>query len=656
MLTKYYYRLYSKVFMFITVCACAGVLSGQDKTLDRDLEPVVLMGSQFSLYSDFPLSELFLFAYHAATDQWQQIPFQFDEQTGFAGQGDYFAPDDGLMDGNDDVSFMAMDAGDDGVMSWIPNVESRAYVRYCIEVVDPLTDNKGWVYLYRSNTITTDPGLADYVAYSASTTSKLGEDKITSFSYEIANSASGFPLDLQIFESNGSPPLASSATQAFAVDLLAGLEFQAQARVSFFTLSISQDDINFDGDGDGIDFVDGRIRILRRPDATLSVSVINANFAMPPQLYYPYSVAFDLDLPTVDPASILNARVSLNLNSSAMQMNWESAKNSPVVVDGVADTGLDLGIVDLLPDGNWSSVTGDLGTIVHFFSLDQPSNAGSVSGFYSDNSGAGSYGNTGIVLDDGVTTPLNLGYRGYFFQIPQAVARRTSLSATPSNFTGSQIAEFEQNPLQATAVPQDFGSVPVELVSFSASTEGTDIRLAWLTATETNNLGFDLERRPEAGEWQVIAFVAGKGTITTPTTYEYLDRSLQAGTYEYRLKQIDTNGSFEYFNAVTASIGVPETFALHQNFPNPFNPSTQIQYELSSLRGEAGEAIRTVLSIYNMLGQRIRTLVDKEEKPGFYSVTWDGRDEAGETVATGVYVYRILTGSFTSTKKMVFIQ
>ncbi|MFQ5865574.1 MAG: FlgD immunoglobulin-like domain containing protein, partial [bacterium] len=179
----------------------------------------------------------------------------------------------------------------------------------------------------------------------------------------------------------------------------------------------------------------------------------------------------------------------------------------------------------------------------------------------------------------------------------------------------------------------------------------------WLTATETNNFGFDVERRIQgANEWTKIAFLAGRGTITIPVRYDYFDRNLQAGTYEYRLRQVDTDGSFEYHGVVIAVVGLPQTFALHQNFPNPFNPSTEIQYELPSRVGESTGKMNTTLKIYNLLGQEVRTLLDEQQAPGYYRAIWNGRDNLGQRVTSGVYIYRLQAGDFVDVKKMVLVQ
>ncbi|MBK6914493.1 MAG: hypothetical protein IPH11_12910 [Ignavibacteriales bacterium] len=128
--------------------------------------------------------------------------------------------------------------------------------------------------------------------------------------------------------------------------------------------------------------------------------------------------------------------------------------------------------------------------------------------------------------------------------------------------------------------------VPVELTSFTATAERNSVSLNWQTVTETNNSGFKIERKqvgsPQSSvsnqDWNQIAFIPGFGTTTEPKSYSFVDENLSAGKYQYRLKQIDFDGTFEYSNTVEVEINSPTEFSLGQNYPNPFNPTTKIKY------------------------------------------------------------------------------
>jgi hypothetical protein len=194
------------------------------------------------------------------------------------------------------------------------------------------------------------------------------------------------------------------------------------------------------------------------------------------------------------------------------------------------------------------------------------------------------------------------------------------------------------------------------LTAFTVSVDRNNVLLNWQTAREVNNRGFEIERRLRGSAWNTIAVVKSNEIGTSPGNYTYVDRNLSTGDYDYRLKILDLSGSFEYSGVVQAVVGLPETFALLQNFPNPFNPSTEIQYQLPVVGGIAPVKNRTILKIYNLLGEEIRTLIDKEEAPGFYSTTWDGKDKSGRTAPSGIYIYRLQFGPFVETRKMAFVQ
>jgi len=188
------------------------------------------------------------------------------------------------------------------------------------------------------------------------------------------------------------------------------------------------------------------------------------------------------------------------------------------------------------------------------------------------------------------------------------------------------------------------GNIPVEFISFSASVSKNSVLLSWSTATETNNLGFEVEKQI-GSRWQRIGFVKGKGTSTELNTYSFSDKSVSAGTYSYRLKQIDFNGSFEYSDVINVNIGSPLSFKLNQNYPNPFNPATTINFQIP-------ERTNVSLKIYDILGNEVMTLLDDVKEAGTYSVNFNA---AG--FASGIYIYKISTGSGNiAAKKMTLLK
>jgi len=188
--------------------------------------------------------------------------------------------------------------------------------------------------------------------------------------------------------------------------------------------------------------------------------------------------------------------------------------------------------------------------------------------------------------------------------------------------------------------------IPVELTSFTASTSQGKVTLNWTTATETNNSGFEIERKLENYDWEKIGFVEGHGTTTEIQSYQFIDNiiDIQATSLSYRLKQIDYDGSYEYSDVVEVKNLAPTDFALHQNYPNPFNPVTTISYSLP-VKSQVG------LVVYNTLGESVTQLVNEEKEPGRYEVEFDATE-----LTSGIYFYRLQAGNFVVTKKMVLMK
>jgi hypothetical protein len=191
--------------------------------------------------------------------------------------------------------------------------------------------------------------------------------------------------------------------------------------------------------------------------------------------------------------------------------------------------------------------------------------------------------------------------------------------------------------------------IPVELVSFNANVDEKYVTLSWFTATETNNLGFEVERCEKLlgraqSDWNKLSFVEGKGTTAEATHYSFVDVIEKPGTYLYRLKQIDFDGTFFYSPEVEIEIIGPAEFALYQNYPNPFNPSTTIKFALPA-------DSRVKINIYNSLGQLVETLVDKELESGYHEVSFDA-----SRLASGVYLYQLQAVDYISAKKMLLLK
>jgi len=217
--------------------------------------------------------------------------------------------------------------------------------------------------------------------------------------------------------------------------------------------------------------------------------------------------------------------------------------------------------------------------------------------------------------------------------------------ATPFDVLGVA-TQFNGRPQIQPSARADFrpsGSLPVELVEFRANAIGTDVELNWRTASETDNYGFEIQRKTTNSEFQKIGFVAGHGTTAQAQSYHFVDGKLAIGTYYYRLKQIDRDGSFSFSAAIEAVASIaPETFTLRQNHPNPFNPVTTIEFVL-------GKSQKARLAVYNVLGHEIAILFDGQVEAGkSYRFEFDGAKHA-----SGIYFYRLQSGERTQIRKML---
>ena len=192
--------------------------------------------------------------------------------------------------------------------------------------------------------------------------------------------------------------------------------------------------------------------------------------------------------------------------------------------------------------------------------------------------------------------------------------------------------------------------VPVELVSFNAFAEGYDVNLSWITATEINNRGFEIERSDissTGGEnkWSMISFINGKGTTTEIQHYSFIDEEVVPGNYLYRLKQIDLDGSYSYSNEIRVEVSVLLTFTLEQNYPNPFNPSTTIEFGINK------NSI-VDLRVYDLLGNEVSVIIDKKYmEAGKYSKKFDVKE-----LASGIYIYNLKSDDLSITKKMQILK
>ncbi|MBN2001577.1 DUF11 domain-containing protein [candidate division KSB1 bacterium] len=202
----------------------------------------------------------------------------------------------------------------------------------------------------------------------------------------------------------------------------------------------------------------------------------------------------------------------------------------------------------------------------------------------------------------------------------------------------------------------DFGYtydlVPVELSSFTAQAVPGKITLLWTTQSETENLGFYVLRSNNVnGIFKKLnkTLIEGAGNSVRERNYSFEDTEIQSGEmYYYLLHAVDYAGKIEAHGPIQATAAqVSDFYRLDQNYPNPFNAETLINIRLY----EAGD---TRLVIYNLIGQQIRELISEYREAGDYTLYWDGFDDRGQQVPTGIYLYRLIINDFTATRKMTF--
>lgn len=188
--------------------------------------------------------------------------------------------------------------------------------------------------------------------------------------------------------------------------------------------------------------------------------------------------------------------------------------------------------------------------------------------------------------------------------------------------------------------------VPVELTSFTASGSEKGITLNWVTASELNNRGFEVQKSKDGFNYYTIAFIKGAGSSTEQNNYVYNDFFENKGKQilYYRLKQLDLDGRGNFSKEIQVEFNCPIVFSLDQNYPNPFNPSTKISYSIPQKENVS-------LKVYDILGNEVAVLVNEVKEQGVYDINFSALN-----LASGTYIYKLTAGTYTSVKKMIFIK
>jgi hypothetical protein len=253
---------------------------------------------------------------------------------------------------------------------------------------------------------------------------------------------------------------------------------------------------------------------------------------------------------------------------------------------------------------------------------------------YDTDDGVTDAANLRIAKDDGAGNWVDLGGVG--------TAAVTGTITSTNNFT--TFSDFViANALGGSNI------IPVELSSFSANANGRNIDLRWITVTETNTKAFLVQKMKmnkvnKDNEWETIAEISAKGTTSEVSNYTFVDKNVSAGSYQYRLKIIDVDGSYDFSDQVNVVMLNPTKVSLSQNYPNPFNPETLIKFEIP-------QNSFVNLTVFNIIGEKVATLVNENLEAGIYEKRFNAQE-----LSNGIYLYKLVNGNSTITKKMLLIK
>lgn len=744
------------------------------RTLNRELEPFIITCTQFAetntaVNADFRnvhFRELRAFAYHKDTGSWTEIPIQFDDRNASAEYFYNINNCDSLLSIDDEAVVMCSDLGDKvSENEWIDDPQSKTYARYEVRAIDPLTNEEGWLYLFRTRTYK-KTNLHDYVSV------ERANHRVFTDIYTIGHTVLGVWDHLSYPDVRGTFDLSN--------DIIDRQKVRVKGSVYGFGYNETEDALNLENSY----YIDGPVRVIQKLNWKITKSLGwlgKYEFEIITQKFFYKNSFYTKGKKTLDSSVGCDLfRYSVDINENMYETGrskFYNAHNSAIVLNSwpvqPVNRTLDL------PGTFWALVTSRVGSFLQTSDISEK--IGSVHQLYfcenhyggtsdgtSDTGDKESWGDIGIMHQGSVSDTINLGTDVYLF--------REQIDST----TGAQIAQNNSNPVlwwggiraqnydgdrptalrliftergdnsvtfswtapadeyesdqpvesyeihysttsaqfpnddwwnnQSTPLPNppkptapgtlqsmtvknlDHGTVyyfaarskddagnwsnysniltvvttPVELAGFSPSVlPNGNVELNWKTVSESNNFGFDIERKSASGDFERIGFVKGIGTTNRPQSYSFMDKNTGVGSFNYRLKQIDQDGQFVYSQSVEVELNGPSDFALEQNYPNPFNSETTISFSLKSFNSDgnsSSDEFNVEVNIYNVLGQKVQTVFSEQRPTGRYSVIWNGRDDFGQSVAGGLYFYQIIVKSantgelaWTKMKKMILM-
>jgi hypothetical protein len=600
--------------------------------LKRPYESIMVTGAQLPLFSNVPVNEIFVYSY--VDGLWKQLAFQIDEKDG----GSFLAAGNNLLNANDEICFMAADLGDSVAdHNWISDASSAVYQRYQIKAVNnSLISNKSaFAYIYRSTALTIDPSVSAYMSY-VPAGAGAANDTIRARGYILGHDTNAIPDYLAL--RNGT---------AKTSDILDRWKIRYSG-FYFRNPSFSYHDTEISALSDSmLTLKSGRIRTFRKCDFACRLFSQMVSPVSIYTVYYPYHAVTTLQQKNmIQIFGLESLRQSFDLNSHVVTSKFYNRYNSNISIDGNDE--VIIKTFDAV-QVNWQMIQGAMGSLI---TVVDSCNAGTTREiYYKDDSTPdpadtgdddASYGDTGTLAADAtdqITGSIVIKQIAWY------------LGDYHTNAIADSLITQRNTPLQLSVTARAF-VIPVELTSFSVQLENSTASLRWTTTSESNNYGFDVQRQQDGDkDWETVAFVRGAGTTNLAHSYRYQDPLSESGNYAYRLQQIDFDGTRTASPLVHVALAAPLMPMLAQNYPNPFNPGTEIRYQIPS-----GQNQTVQLSIYNMLGQCIRTLYHGAKPAGYYSVPWDGTDDAGRMAASGVYFIRLQSDHDVLQRKMIKMQ
>lgn len=233
-------------------------------------------------------------------------------------------------------------------------------------------------------------------------------------------------------------------------------------------------------------------------------------------------------------------------------------------------------------------------------------------------------------------------YSSPTWQFPKVTQRLIGGTNDGGSITVSGITGFS-----SFTSTRNESALPVELTSFTHNVfDKRNVKLLWETSSEQNNSGFEIERTSvNKNEWLKIGFKEGRGTTNNITNYSFEDRNLSTGNYKYRLKQIDYNGNYTYFElSGEVIVSTPVKFDISQNYPNPFNPVSKVNFELP-------EDAFVSINVYDITGRNVLTVYNMFTKAGYHTAEINA-----SSLSSGVYFYKFNTPNFSKVLRMVVVK